>query len=67
MTASKPTTPDAVLLCQSCRYAIEATAPDGQRALIDGCPDCGDWLFLGDLTDTNAEPSPIPAPRKARR
>ncbi len=65
MTASKPSTPDAVLLCQSCRYAVEATAPDGQRALIDGCPDCGDWLFLGDLTDP-AETTSIPAPRKAR-
>ena len=63
MTASKPTAPDTVLLCQSCRYAVEATAPDGQRALIDGCPDCGDWLFLGDLAETTTS---IPTPRKAR-
>lgn len=62
MTASTPPNADTVLLCQNCRYAVEATAPDGQRALIDGCPDCGDWLFLGDLAET----TPIPAPRKAR-
>ena len=62
MSPSPPTTPQTVLLCQTCRYAVEATAPDGQRALVDGCPDCGDWLFLGDLAETTT----LPTPRKAR-
>ncbi len=66
MSTSTPATPETVLLCQSCRYAVEATEPDGQRALVDGCPACGDWLFLGDLTQTT-ETASIPAPRKATR
>jgi hypothetical protein len=51
--------PRVVLLCQGCRYGWEphdaAWNEDYLRALSNGCPECGDWLYLGQLT--------IPAPR----
>lgn len=61
------TTPDAaaphvVLICQGCRYAFEPAGsdwtPEYMRALAGGCPECGDWLYLGELAD--------PSPRKAQ-
>jgi hypothetical protein len=52
-----------VLVCQGCRYAWEPTAstftPEQLRPLAGGCPQCGDWLFLGELADS------IRTPRRA--
>lgn len=58
--------PHLVLICAACRYAWEPlsgtwTAEDRQ-AFAAGCPECGDWLFLGELAD----PGPATA-REATR
>lgn len=54
-----------VLICQGCRYAWEPAAPDWTaehlQALSSGCPECGDWLYLGEI----APPDPTPNPRSA--
>jgi hypothetical protein len=44
-----------VLICAGCSYAWEpddgaGTGEDLQGVDI-GCPQCGDWLFLGELID----------------
>ncbi|GAA3219474.1 hypothetical protein GCM10017691_02950 [Pseudonocardia petroleophila] len=52
-----------VLICQGCRFAWEPTGPDwtGEhlQALSNGCPECGDWLYLGEIAP------PDPTPRSA--
>lgn len=48
------TAPRAVLVCQSCPFVWE---PDGTTAeefaalVRTGCPDCGGWVWLGELVD----------------
>lgn len=42
----------AVLLCQSCPYVWEQAETDSAEfaALVRaGCPDCGGWIWLGEL------------------
>jgi hypothetical protein len=58
MTRPRPATaaPDRrmVLICESCRYAFEPLwqwTAEHLQALADGCPECGDWLYLGELVD----------------
>lgn len=53
--------PQLVLVCQGCRYAVEPVGSDDLHAVTDGCPECGDWLYLGDLADH----PPVPRPRRA--
>lgn len=68
MSSTTPrTTTDAtrlVLICEGCRYAWEPLAAewttDHLRAFAAGCPECGDWLYLGELADH-------PRPRRAER
>jgi hypothetical protein len=42
-------------MCAGCSYAWEpadGAGPDAHLQAIDtGCPECGDWLFLGELID----------------
>ena len=47
----------AVLVCQTCPYVWEPGAVDGDEfaALVrSGCPDCGGWIWLGELVDEGA-------------
>jgi hypothetical protein len=52
-----------VLICQGCRFGWEPTGPDWSgehlQALSNGCPECGDWLYLGEIAP------PDPTPRSA--
>jgi hypothetical protein len=54
-----------VLVCQGCGYAWEPAGPgwtaEHLHALAQGFPECGDWLYLGELAD----PPHVPYPRKA--
>ncbi|MDN5931798.1 hypothetical protein ACVGOW_00945 [Pseudonocardia saturnea] len=69
---NRPRTPAAVakprpvLICESCRYAWEPAVPswtaEHVQALSNGCPECGGWLYLGEIAPTN----PTPTPRSAR-
>ena len=48
----------AVLVCQACPYVWEpgAVDPDEFAALVrSGCPDCGGWVWLGELIEAGAE------------
>jgi hypothetical protein len=42
-----------MVLCAGCRYAWERadSANEQLQAADGGCPQCGDWLFLGELID----------------
>lgn len=50
-TPIEPEESAVVLVCQGCRYAFEPAGsdwtPEYLRALSAGCPECGDWLYLG--------------------
>jgi hypothetical protein len=43
----------AVLICQGCHFAWEPASMvwtgEYLQALSGGCPECGDWLYLGEL------------------
>lgn len=44
----------AVLVCQSCPHVWElgSVAPEEFGALVrTGCPECGGWVWLGELVD----------------
>jgi hypothetical protein len=44
----------AVLVCQTCPFVWEPGAVDADEfaALVrSGCPDCGGWVWLGELVD----------------
>jgi hypothetical protein len=45
-----------VLICAGCGYGWEPDGPqwteEHLRALSAGCPECGDWLWLGELAGT---------------
>lgn len=66
MTAPRPTAAGdvrrVVLICQSCRYAWEPASlewtADYLRALSAGCPECGDWLYLGEIAERQDVASP---------
>ena len=44
--------PCGVLVCQSCPYVWEpaSTTPEEFAVLVrSGCPECGGWVWLGEL------------------
>jgi hypothetical protein len=46
---------DAVLVCQSCPHVSEPARMTGDEfaALVRaGCPECGGWVWLGELAET---------------
>ncbi len=45
----------AVLVCQTCPYVWEpgvTGAAEFAELVRDGCPDCGGWVWLGELVET---------------
>lgn len=47
----------AVLVCQSCPYVWEPAVGDAGEfaALVRwGCPDCGGWVWMGELVGSEA-------------
>lgn len=47
----------AVFVCQTCPYVWEPAAVDAGEfaALVRcGCPECGGWIWLGELVDEGA-------------
>ncbi len=43
-----------VLICAGCRYAFDPLGDwtaEHLQAFAGGCPECGDWLYLGELAD----------------
>lgn len=49
----------AVLVCQTCPYVWEPAAVDAEEfaALVRyGCPDCGGWVWVGELIEAGATP-----------
>jgi hypothetical protein len=49
--------PRAVLVCQTCPYVWEPSnmGADDFAALVQfGCPDCGGWVWLGELLEVGA-------------
>jgi hypothetical protein len=59
-----------VLTCAGCRYAWEpAEGPwtaEHLQAFATGCPQCGDWLYLGQLANP-ATATTVPTPRRNPR
>ncbi len=48
-----------VLVCQGCRHEWEPQPGDLreiEQLVSDGCPHCGDWLFLGQLLPVGDRP-----------
>jgi len=46
---------DAVLVCQSCPHVFEParmTADEFATLVGEGCPECGGWVWLGELVET---------------
>lgn len=54
--------PRPVLICQGCRFAWEPDAREWSaehiQALAAGCPECGDWLYLGEIAPADSTPIP---------
>ena len=49
----------AVLVCQTCPYVWEPAGVDADEfaALVRwGCPDCGGWVWLGELVGSEVAP-----------
>lgn len=65
-TPTAPRRPPPVLICQGCGYVWEPLASDWtaehRQGLADGCPECGDWLYLAEV----AHLDPMSSPRRAR-
>jgi hypothetical protein len=44
-----------LLVCPGCGYAWEPAGPEWTcehlRALAEGCPECGSWLYVAELAD----------------
>lgn len=48
----------AVLVCQDCPHVWEparTTATEFAALVRAGCPDCGGWVWLGELVESGAE------------
>ena len=48
----------AVLVCQTCPYVWDPGAVDLDEfaeLVRSGCPDCGGWVWLGELIEAGAE------------
>lgn len=44
----------AVLVCSTCRDTWEPAAVDAEEfagLVADGCPECGGWVWLGELAE----------------
>ncbi|MGQ0575736.1 MAG: hypothetical protein ACT4RN_16265 [Pseudonocardia sp.] len=49
----------AVLVCQACPYVWEPTQTDADEFAVlvrAGCPDCGGWIWLGELVGAGGAP-----------
>jgi hypothetical protein len=47
----------AVLVCQTCPYVWEPAAGDADEfagLVRSGCPDCGGWVWLGEIVEAEA-------------
>jgi len=52
-------TTTAVLVCTACSYVWEpaAVTSDEFAALVRrGCPECGNWIWLGELAEAGERP-----------
>lgn len=61
LLAQKPTPAPmrAVLVCHACPYVWEPAVSDADEFAVlirDGCPDCGGWIWLGELVECRAAP-----------
>ena len=52
-----------VLICHSCEHAWEPDLADPAELTGTGCPWCGGWTWLGEIT----EPNPAPADARTIR
>ena len=56
-TTTTPVPPRYVIICHGCEHAWEPDLTEPAELAATGCPRCGGWTWLGEITEPDQAPT----------